>query len=370
MSYAAIQVPDAQSLLSQIKDIRISTDEKLNIDILVGDDVVLAETYVADPDGVVEVSELDRVLESYVYGAGMDATEHPDLVKTVIVKVNDVVLCTFDVMYFKAYTLVDASAIFTGKVILHLMKQKKWVSTISEEYCSVSFTESGKKLQVFITHLVDGVPTNSDTVDLYTSSGKEVKTVDVSFPVIAALFDSIDPDSIIAIRLKTEQEITVLMVDRNSYVMPLQFRYINAFGVPDTLITRGQAVRKGNTSFDTSTIQRKEVKFNVQKADTFTISSGKVYAFSEYDRYREMFMSETVEVLFMEKWRKVIIEKESMDLVLRTGSLNGFTFDFRFADKRDNNIITGESFFRWILEHGVWEDSKMWIDTGEWIDLP
>jgi hypothetical protein len=160
------------------------------------------------------------------------------------------------------------------------------------------------------------------------------------------------------------------MIDRNPYLLLLQYRFTNSFDVPETILTRGPVIRKGNTSFNTSKIESIDVKYNVIRNDEFTVNSGKIFSLNDYDRFREMFNSESVEIYFQGEWRKIVITEENASVNLRAGNLDPVSFTFHFADSFSGNNITGESFMRWILEGGVWQDGNMWVDTEQWIDNP
>lgn len=365
MSYSAVQLPDPYSLLSAIKDIIITSDEDLTVEIIIDSVSVLEEIYQPDTDGKIYIYELDRIIGNYLEGADFDVQDQSGIMKDIAINVNNTSFQIFHVLKCSSVTNIQSSNFFAGKVFLHLMKQVKRVTTWSLEYLSCVFTDDVRTVSVFIT---DKSLVNSSEITLFTATGNGAKTIDVSFPVIAALFPDVLPDNIIAYRVKLEKEISVFMIDRNTYLLPLEFRFKNCFDVPETLITRGTATRKGDTSFESSTIHRISTKFNIIRADKFEVFSGKIYSLNDYDRYAEMFNSEVVEINFMGKWRKIIIDSETSEIPLRTGNLPQVSFSFSFADKRDNNVITGESFARWILEYGKWEDSKMWIDSEHWID--
>lgn len=370
MSYSVVQQPDTYSLLSGINDIILNSDEDLSVEILVESESILAEKYQPDTDGKIYVIELDRLLDSYLHGDDFDADSHAELLKEVTVKVGGVLLCTFNVLKFTAETSISAFSFVSGSIFMHLLKQKKITTPTAKEYLTVSFTSTMHSVKVFVTYFSENDYKNSDEIDLFTTDETGIRTIDASFLTVAALFPLIDSNTIVAYRVKLESEISVFTVDRNAYLLPVEYRFKNSFDVPETLITRGNIMRKGVTTFDSSVIRRMEGKFNVIRDDTFEVSSGKIFSLNDYDRFREMFNSEDVEINFQGKWRKIVITEENMNVAMRIGSLQPIAFTFKFADKRDHNSITGESFVRWILEHGKWEDDKMWLDPEHWIDKP
>ena len=223
-------------------------------------------------------------------------------------------------------------------------------------------------VKVFVTYLASGIPVNSAEVTLDSSASGTFRTLDVSFSKIAALFPAINASLIVAIRIKVLNQIQVLMVDRANYLVPMNFMFKNSFDVPETIVTRGNVIRKGDTTFSTAKVNRTEQKYNVERTDQFTVNSGKIFSMNDYDRYREMFNSEDVQIYYLGMWRKVIITEEQSETSIRSGNMQPVSFTFHFANTIDNKFITGESFMRWILEYGKWEDDKVWVDQGQWND--
>lgn len=374
MSYVIAQQPDAYSLTSMLKDLILTTTDDTDIDVKINGTSVITEAYTPDADNKIYVRDFGKLIAGYLAGSGFESSTHEGIVCTVNIAGTQGGIISeigeYYVMLCRAYTEVEATNFFNSNVFLHIMKQKKWITPNSLEYLTAKFSPIFTKLNVFITYFENDNYINSEQrvfID-YPPIHNRYRTVDVSFPLVAALFPEIDPDTIIAYRMVLPAEIAVFMVDRAQYAFTLQFRYKNSFDVPDTIITRGVVTRKGNTTFESSKIGGIYKKFDVKRADTFTVQSGKIFSFNEYDRYREMFNSEDVEVLFHGKWRQIIISDESSEIVQRVSSLDQISFSFYFSDDKDNNIITGESFMRWILEAGQWEDGNMWLDPAHWID--
>lgn len=372
MSYTIEQAPVGWSLSSNIKDIIITSDA----DIVFGlknyddqDNYIIIESYTPDSESKIYITDLEKVVNSYISGSGLDVITQTSLFLMFEIWIDGAPNSAFLVLKCNAYTSVSAENFALGNVFLHLMKQKKMVTPTSKEYVTVSFTaDNSRKVQVFITTRTPTGYVNSDPIDFITSETDAIKTLDVSFPAIVAKYPAVNPDDIIAYRLSLPKEISVFLVDRNSYLLPLEFRFKNSFDVPETLMSRGTANRKGKTSFDTSTVRSVVTKYNVVRNDEFEVTSGKIFSLNDYDRYREMFNSEVVEINFQGKWRKIIITEENSNVGLRMGSLQPISFTFMFADKVDNNVITGESFMRWILEYGKWTDENMWLDPEHWTD--
>ena len=365
MAYTIVQQPDEYSLSAMVKDFILTSTANITFEILQGATSLLLETYTPDASGNIQVRELDRFFNNYVSGS-LDETDHPLLLGSFTVKIDGVALArVYKVLKCNAYTDVPATDFVTGNVFLNLLKQLKTITRTSNEYVTCKLLAPVK---VFVTYLASGIPVNSAEVTLDSSASGTFRTLDVSFSKIAALFPAINASLIVAIRIKVLNQIQVLMVDRANYLVPMNFMFKNSFDVPETIVTRGNVTRKGETTFSTAKVNRTEQKYNVERVDPFTVNSGKIFSMNDYDRYREMFNSEDVRIYYLDMWRKVIITEEQSETSIRSGNMQPVSFTFHFAKTIDNKFITGESFMRWILEFGKWEDNKVWEDQGQWND--
>jgi len=374
MSYSIVTGPEAYNLTSMFRCLEIDSDEDLLIKIIIGTDVILEETYTPDSDEKVYVRDLGRVFSNYVSGSGFDSETQSNIVTSFKININGddyASGATFPVMYCNAISRINPENYFLGNAFLHNMKPVKRVTPDSKEYKSVFLTAANsRKVEVFLTVFDGTTYENTDKVTLSESPTDVIRRIDVSFEQIKLFFPGVDPDTIVAYRLVLPSEIAVYMIDREKYLFPLQFRFRNIFDCPETIMTRGDVIRKGISTFEKSRIGFVDKKYNIERSDEFLVSSGKIYTQHDYDRYAELFNSEDVEVLFSGAWKKVIVSEEDSSNTIRMGSLMNKTFKFTFADPKDNNMILGESFFRWILSGGTWIDGDMWIDEGQWIDDP
>lgn len=371
MSYTVIQEPDTYNLSSTLKDIILTTTDDVNIKLKIGSDVILEENYTPDADDKVYVRDLGRLLKNYLSGSGFSSATQSGIVVTFKLLVDDVDNGDYQVLYCDAISRIDPSNFFLGNVFLHNMKPVKWILPESTEYLSVFLTATNSRtVKVFLTVFDGENYSSTDRVTLASSLTDAIATIDVSFAVIKALFPAVDENTIVAYRIEVPEEIAVYMIDRDKYVLPLQFRFLNLFNVPDTLVTRGDVFRKGITTFDKARIGYVDRKYNVERIDEFSVNTGKIFSPHDYDRFAELFNSEDVEMFFAGEWKKVIITEDDSSVSLRPGSLNQKSFTFSFADARDNNILLGEAFIHWILSGGTWIDNNVWIDSGHWNDNP
>ena len=368
MSYVIVQEPGTYNLSTEMKDIVLSTTLPTDIVLKINDTEILHEVYNPDTDDKIYITELGKLIENYLSGSGFDSAWHTALVCELTLDVlndeEETELGAYKVLFCKAISNTEAEKFFTSDLFLRLTGTNKHTQIGSVEYLTACFEDS-KTVQCFVT---TSNFVNSVKRELYTATADEIKTLNVSFGTIAAKFPEIDPNTIIAYRIELGSEIVVYFVDRSNYLSPLQFRFTNYFDVPETIITRGNVIRKGINTFETARIQGIDVKYNSERADNFLVDSGKLFLNTDADRFREFFDSENVEVWFMNKWNKVIVKDESSEHSIRTGLSGTIQFSFYFADNRYNNTLTASKFLKWILENGTWNDDNVWIDSEHWID--
>lgn len=368
MSWVITQQPDAVSLSSILQDLILTTEEPTDIDIKINGVSIITETYTPDSDDKIYIRDIGKLVMNYLAGSGFDSETQSGIVCTLTIDgAQDGItseIGEYLVMLCNAMTDVGAAYFFDGKVFLHILTQKKHTIPTANEYLTVSLSES-QKVKCFVT---TSNFENSAKVDFYTAPEEQIKTLDVSFNTVKAFFPAIDPNTIIAYRIELEREIAVYMVDRSAYLCTYQFRFLNYFGVPETIITRGNITRKSNSTFEKARIGGIDNKFNTERSDVFSVDAGKLFTNTDVERFREFFDSENVEIYFAGKWIKVIVEEGNNEQSLRLGNAPEVKFTFAFADIRYNSTITGSAFSRWILENGQWIDNNVWVDTGHWND--
>lgn len=366
MSYSILQQPGEYSLSSNVVDFIIESTENLIFKIVTGGATILEETYTPDADDKIQIRELGLLFDNYL-SAELDDTVHTQNSSDFAFYINNTLISTIHVLKCRAYANLGVSSFFNGGSFLNAMKQTKVTTRTAKEFLTCKLSH---QVKVFVNYKVGNGFGTSDEVVLSSAITNAFTTLDVSFEVIAALFPNITPADIVAIRVKLPEHIVVLLIDRANYLAPLNFKFKNSFDMPDTLITRGNAYRKGETMSETARINRVDTKFNIVRNDSIEISSGKIFSMQDYDRFREMFESEDVRIYFTGAWRKIIITDENSNVSLRGGRLEPISFTFKFADTVDNRVITGDAFINWILEYGKWEGDKVWLDEGQWNDLP
>jgi hypothetical protein len=358
-----IQQPDAYSLTSTIKDFIVESEEDITFEITLSGQSILKEVYTPDSDGKIYIRGLGKFFENYLTGH-FDTPTQPDIVKTFAFNIDADSAGSSTVLLCKAITNQPAEAFFQA-LFLNLQYRKKITLPESKEFITLYPAGENKKISTRILYwqndsLVESsVETTISPLDVFC-------TINISFAEIAKLFPDIDRSSIVAYFIGFGEIAVQYAVDWERYLDIKTFIYLNSFGVPDSLACRGEIYRKGISTFNSSKINDIEHKFDVKRADTFEVSSGKIYSRSEYLLFREMFTSEEVKVFFAGQYRKIIITDENMNVSLRPGALSPVKFTFRLADPLQNSLLPDN--FVWILEDGTWIDNNLFLDNGQWND--
>lgn len=365
-----IQQPSAYNLSSMMSDFIISSTVDIVFEVRLSGNTILKEVYSPDTDNIIYVRgyALGKTLCKYLSGTDLVIGAQNNIAKDFSVYIDNALQATYKVLYCNLYTSLLATEYFDGNVFLNLLTQIKWTTPDAKEY--LTCMTKGQSIQVSVTYKNGNTFVDSALRSFGLTNNNQFTTVDTSFSTVASKFSTINKDMIVAYRIYIKNQIQVYYVDRDNYLLPLQFIYKNGYDVPDSIMTRGIATVKGATTYDSSLIQGISRKLNVKRNDTFTVSSGKIFSSEEYEQYKDMFNSKDVRIMFKGAYRKIIITEESTNYALRKGSLLPVSFSFQFADERENNILLGSSFVRWILEQGTWNDTNVWLDNGPWLDTP
>lgn len=368
-----LKEPSEFSLSSMIADFEISSSVDVLFEIRLSGKTILKEQYSPDSSNRIYVRgrALGKTLQKYLYGNNLTTGVQANISNQFSVYIDNSLHATYSVLRSNLYTDLPAANFFDGSVFLNLSEKIKWTTPGAKEYLTCfSPSPATTPVQANVIYRVGDTFQSSGLKNYNVPVSGKFQTFDVSFSVIASRFTEVNRNTIVAYKVHAKNQVCTYYVDRESYILPLQFIYKNAFDVPSSIYTRGIATRKGATTFDTSKINAVARKSNIHRTDTFTVSSGRIYTADDYDYYRDLFNSPDVRILFKDKYRKIIITEENSTEPLRKGSLPAVSFSFQFADEYENNILLGKAFYAWILEQGIWNDNNMWLDNGLWLDEP
>jgi len=368
-----ISQPSSFSLSSMMADFLISSEEDVLFEVQLSGKILLKEVYSPDNDNMIYIRgrALGKTLQKYLYGNNFEENVQANISKQFSVLINDVEYATYDILKSKFYTDLPSENFFDGSIFLNLFHKIKWTTPEAQEYLTcVTGILVNFPITANVIYRNGNTFSESALKTYYVSNSGQFETFDTSFATVAARFPEIPKNSIVAYKIHTKNQVATYYVDRDKYLLPLQFIYKNGFDVPDSIVTRGIVTRKGSTTFDTSKIHDIIRKSNIKRNDTFTVSSGRIYSTDDYDHYRDMFNSDDVRIFFKERYRKVIITEEYSNVPLRKGNLPSVSFTLQFADEYENNILLGTAFYEWILERGQWIDTNVWLDNGLWLDEP
>lgn len=358
------QRPDNYSLTSTIKDFIIESNTDISFEVLLGGESILQEIYSPDNTGKITIRDLGKLFEAYLCGS-INTGLQAGLSKTFNFKINNVDSGSATVLKCKAFS-EQAGSVFFGQRPLNMQYKSKVTLPIAREYLTFYMTPANA-VKTKIVHLVDGVPTESELVDLITPTITGFQTVEITLRKASLLFPDVVPETIIGYYIGYADHFVKYLVDWNTYLDARSFIYQNLFGVPETFITRGEVTRKGVVSFDSAKINRVEKRFNIERADSFETSVGKTFSITENLLLRELFCSELVKVYYQGLFREIVIIEEDLAENQRRRALSSAGFTFRFADQALNMMLVDPV---WTLESGIWIDQSNWLDDGEWNDDP
>lgn len=367
-----IKEPSTYNLSSMMSDFIISSSEDVLFEVRLDNKTILKERYTPDNENMIYIRgrALGSTLKKYLSGNDLKEGIQYNISKQFTVLINNELYGTYYVLKSNSiYTELPFANFFDGSVFLNLFNKIKWVTPTSKEYLTcVLGVMVNLFVKVNVIYREDNEFKESELKDFSTSISTEFETFDVSFSTVASKFTEIDEKTIVAYKLHTKNQVSTYYVDRSNYIRTLEFVYKNSFDVPETITAKGAASRKGIATFESYKMNDIVHKSNIRRSDLFTVSSGKIYSNDEYNYYREMFNSTDVHILFMGKYRRIIITEENSVQSLRNNNLSPVSFSFQFADEYENNVLLGDAFYEWILTNGEWIDTNQWMDTGIWKD--
>jgi len=363
------QQPDAYSLTSTIKDIILSSDSDITFEALAdGTTSILEEIYSPDSDGKIYIRDLGKLIENYLSGSmasGLQSSISCNFVFLINRDEDDEQTITTSVLLCKAYTTQDTSAFFTGHNPLHLQYGTKVTIPTAREYLTF-YMVANAAVKVKVIYL--DVKSFKESDLLTYDSVQEAAgfyTFEITLAKVVALFPDIDPENIVSYLVGVGDIYSQFSVDWNTYQDTKMFRYLNSFGCPVTLITKGEIIRKRELSYESSKIHRIEKRYDIRRTDTFEVSTGRKFSRVDEALLAEMAVSDICQVYYKGAFCEIIVTQENSEEKQRKGAISAGKFTFRFADERFN-IILYDPF--WILENGTWKDTGVWFDDGEWLD--
>jgi len=358
-----IQQPGAYCLTSTVKDFIISSVTNINFRVLIGTDVLLSETYAPDSTGKIYIKNLGRFFESYLLGQMKIGVQGLNA-KTFLFKVDDVAAGSTVAILCRAFTGLDGSNFCLTQLPLNLQYLTKITIPSATEFLTY-YLKVTDKVKVKILYKSAANIIESALVDYFVPTVENYQTLEISLHKIALLFPAIDASTIVSYLIGFNDLFIHFKIEWDSYLDTKRFIYLNSFSVPETLITRGEVYRKGVLSADSSMINNVEKRYNIKRADTFDVSSGKKFSTMDNTLLREMMQSELIKVYYCGEYREVYLIEENSTENLRRNSFSASGFTFRFADNRLNLMMRDPL---WSLAAGTWNDAGDWLDDGQWND--
>jgi hypothetical protein len=270
-----------------------------------------------------------------------------------------------DVIYCRMKSNIPAAKL-KGEFFLTTQHLKKVTMPQVKEFLTFYFPNTGTKVSAKMYYYNSSgqiISTNYVSIE----SGKTgFYAFDTSFSRIKSYFPNIPADRCLFYRVGNDSYNLEYLIDRSSYPNLTQFVYMNNFGVPETLLVRGEVIQNVDAKFSEGKIQRVSHKWNLKENESFEASTGKIFFRDEYLMWRDLFMSPDVYIYVNGTPRKVFVTESKNSINRLKGINKSLTFSFRFAE--ENDTWDYMRYLEWILEHGVWNDEGIWLDSGKWND--
>lgn len=357
-----IQQPDTYSLTSSVKDLIISSETSIIFEVKKGGVSILRETYDPDTNDRIYIRDLGKLFECYL--SGSMSTGAQAVYGEFVLYVDSTSIGSFTALLCKAFTSLPATSFFPDGWPLHLQYGSKVTTPTTKEYLTF-YLENGGTIKVKVKYYSGNQILETATEILFTSTTIAFQTIEITLQAVVALFPSIEPHSIISYMVGVADIYSQFLVDWTSYPDTKTFRYLNVFGCPATLVTRGQVVRKRALNFESTRIAGIEKRYAIKRDDSFEVVIGRKYSRTDDALIAEMTASDCIEVFFKGAFREIVIISEDSEEIQTKGMLGSSKFAFRFSDERFNQALYDPF---WILEDGTWKDDGVWLDEEHWLD--
>jgi hypothetical protein len=305
-----------------MQDYIIDTDSTITFSVRYKGQLILEEDYVPDARYQVRIRRLGAFCGLALWGewCTADTTPQPDAAGTFTFLINGVEDASCFVIYSCRKTRTDAAA---GGFLSEVTR--KVTRPECSEYISVL---TGAAVVVSIGGLQEG-----DALLLSTgaATGLTVYTFDVSYRRIAALFP--DEEEITSYQVRTMNRVFNFRVSRTPLLQLWQFRYKNAYDMPETVHATGTLTMTAAGESTTGVMYGVERRFNVRPADEYVVKSGSLYYGSDYLLWYGLIHAREAEFLLDGEWVPVIVSKHKMEQTPGAPTLKEIEVTFKLAER-------------------------------------
>jgi hypothetical protein len=289
-----VQQPDSFCFSSALQDIIVRTNENIDVSFRIqGQEPFLEETYSPDAGNTIRIRELGKLFLPYI--------SKVSLCETFIIRLTgntDACFITTTVLYGLTEINADASG-FLSTSFLTLLPGEKITFPEQKEYLSLVTTTT--ETVTLLARRESGV-TESKT--LTVPALKQAITLDVS----PSVFNS--PETIVYYTAIVGDRAFTYYIRRPSVPEPVQFLFLNSFGVQETFIPSGLLLRENNYENQFGVLGGLYIKYNVELVKEYTANTG-ILNESMADWIEELFASRDVFLLSPDGGKKEITITEA-----------------------------------------------------------
>ena len=319
-----IQQPETFSFSSALKDIIIESDVNVTLVFSNGSSNFLQETYTPDNENRIYVRDLSRLLVPYI--------SKTELRQRFLISVTPATgagsIIDITVQYGLVEINVSASE-FLASHFLTILPGGKVIFPNQKEYLSLVVTEP---TQVTITAQYQSQARQTKTLQVTTLN--KVVTVDVS----PSLFP--DPETIFFIVVSAGTRSFLYYIRQLQVVDPVQFIFLNSFGVKETFIPAGLTLCENIYQNLFGSFYGLYRKHNVELVKQHTTNTG-VLTQEMAPWLEELFLSKDVfrfSPIGIEQ--EITIEEATVKRSSAKDELPAFEFKYRLSKRNHHELYT------------------------------
>jgi hypothetical protein len=254
-----LQQPDAFCFSSALKDIIVQSEENLHITFSGAGTPFLEETYTPDAENKIHIRDLGKLFLPYISKITLRETFVIDITGE---SSGSNAQITTSVQYCLSEINIAATD-FMESHFLTLLQGEKITCPGQKEYLSLVLSEA---TPVTMTACYHSKARTTKTIQVNTTN--QVVTLDVSPGTFA------DPENISYIVVVAGNLFFVYWLRRPSAAEPVQFLFLNSFGVKETFIPAGLISRENKYENQFGSFNGMYRKYNIDLVKEYTANTG------------------------------------------------------------------------------------------------
>lgn len=313
----------AKTLAANMPDIVLESSASVDFVIKAEGNTVLTEHYNPDTNNEIAIRGLDNVLKKLLYGT-LEYGSQTEGRMTIDFQVDGASIGT---------TVAIASSYYVPKMLGDLT-----AAILRRNKGGMSYLAYPKIMTVL------GVI----TAELSNAAGETLKTVTIGAANTittqncnaAEMFGSSLAETGVLVKYLIGGEAKaydLISNEQNKGYMVL--RFLNSYDMAESVVAKGVHTVKPGISQTSSSYHGRNVVFDVQKTDEYTVKSGAMMTVGEYRTWGDLASTRKAQILYDGNWYDIIIDKPSYTQTLRTGEYGEAEISFKMAKESENGII-------------------------------